>query len=320
MPLGSDGQMWKVLVSAPYVMPVLEWFQGELEQAGCEVVAAQVRERLEEQELLALVGDVDGIVCGDDRITDRVLAAAPRLKVIAKWGTGIDSIDRAAAERRGIAVRNSPNAFSDAVADTVLGYVLLSARRLDVMNRDMREGRWVKPQLVSLREKILGVVGVGNCGKAVVKRAVAFGMRVLGHDPASVPKDFLAETGIEMVPLDDLLRRSDFVSMNASLNPTSYHLIDDRALSLMRSDARLINTSRGPVVDEQALIRALAFGRIGGAALDVFEVEPLPLDSPLRQLDNCWLAPHNANSSPAAAQRVHESTLRNLIEELRARG
>jgi D-3-phosphoglycerate dehydrogenase len=300
-------------------MPVLDWFRRELEGSGCEVVSAPVRERLEESELLPLVGDVDGIICGDDRITERVLAAAPRLKVISKWGTGIDSIDHDAARRRGVMVCYTPNAFSEPVADTVLGYMLLFARRADVMNRDIREGRWIKPQLVSLRELTLGVIGVGNCGKAVVRRAMAFGMRVLGHDVVPMPDAFLAETGIEMVPRNRLLQEADVVSLNTTLNATSYHLIDDAAFGLMKPAALLINTCRGPVVDEQALVRALRSKRIAAAALDVFEQEPLPADSPLRHLDNCWLAPHNANSSPRAARHVHENTIRNLLEGLRAR-
>jgi D-3-phosphoglycerate dehydrogenase len=312
--------MWRILVSAPYVMPVFDWFRGELERAGCEVIKAPVRERLEEHELMPLVADVDGIVCGDDQITERVLAAARRLKVISKWGTGIDSIDQDAAERRGIVVRNTPNAFSEPVADTVMGYVLLFARRPDLMNRDIREGRWVKPQLVSLREKVLGIIGVGNCGRAVARRATAFGMRVLGNDPAPMPQSFLDETRIELTSREQLLREADFVTMHTTLNPTSYHLVDDAALALMKPNAFLINTSRGPVVNEPSLVRALQSRRIAGAALDVFEYEPLPPESPLRHLDNCWLAPHNANSSPLAARRVHESTIQHLLEELAARG
>jgi len=307
---------WRVLISAPYAMPVIGWYRAQLETAGCEVVVASVRERLSEDELLPLVGHIDGIICGDDQITERVLAAAPRLKVISKWGTGIDSINLEAAARRGIPVRNTPNAFSEPVADTVMGYILLFARRLDVMNRDIRNGHWRKPQLVSLRETTLGVIGVGNCGKAVVRRAVAFGMRVLGNDIVDMPADFLASTGIQMVSLETLLREADFVSLNQTLNPTSYHLINDETLALMKPTAYLINTSRGPVVDEGALVRALQRKQIAGAALDVFEVEPLPDDSPLRHLENCWLAPHNANSSPLAARRVHENTIHNLLEVL----
>jgi len=310
---------WRVLISAPYAMPIIDWYREQLEAAHCEVIVASVNERLSENELLPLVGNIDAIICGDDQITERVLAAAPRLKVISKWGTGIDSIDLAAAARRKIPVRNTPNAFSEPVADTVLGYILIFARKLGAMNQDIKSGRWIKLQLVSLSETTLGMVGVGNCGKAVVRRAVAFGMRILGNDVVDMPTDFLSNTGIQMVSLETLLRESDFVSLNPTLNPTSYHLINERTLALMKSTAYLINTSRGPVIDEEALVRALERSKIAGAALDVFEVEPLPPDSPFRRLDNCLLAPHNANSSPLAAQRVHQSTIRNLLDELRAK-
>jgi D-3-phosphoglycerate dehydrogenase len=167
-----------------------------------------------------------------------------------------------------------------------------------------------------LSECTLGVVGVGAIGKAIVRRARAFGMKLYGNDIVEIDPVFLAETGLEMVPLDELLSRVDFVSLNCDLNPTSFHLIDERALKQMRSDAILINTARGQVVDETALVAALKAGTIAGAALDVFEAEPLPPDSPLRQMDNLLLAPHNANSSPAAWQRVHLNTVRNLLEGL----
>ena len=242
-----------------------------------------------------------------------------RLKVISKWGTGIDSIDLEAATKRGIPVRNTPNAFSEPVADTVMGYILLFARQFTLMDRDIRNGFWRKPQSVSLRERTLGVVGVGNCGKAVVHRAIAFGIRILGNDIVDMPPDFLSSTGIQMVCFETLLQEADFISLNLTLNPTSYHLINEKRLALMKPTAYIINTSRGPVIDEVALARALESRQIAGAALDVFEVEPLPQDSLLRGLDNCWLAPHNANSSPLAAQRVHKNTIRNLLEELSSR-
>jgi D-3-phosphoglycerate dehydrogenase len=307
---------WKVLVSAPYMQPVLERFRPVFEANDIEVIVPPVKERLSEDELLQWIGDVDGVICGDDRFTERVLRAAPRLKVISKWGTGIDSIDREAAQRLGIPVRNTPNAFSEAVADSVLGYILCFARQLLWTDRDMRAGKWHKRPSVSLRERTLGVIGVGNVGKAVVRRATAFGTRVLGNDLVEMPPAFLAETGIEMVSKDDLLRQADFVSLNCDLNPTSFHLMSDREFSLIKPTAYVINTARGPIIDEPALVRALQERRIAGAALDVFEVEPLPADSPLRGMDNVLLAPHNANSSPEAWERVHQNTIRNLIEEL----
>ncbi len=311
---------WRVLVSAPYFIPVIEEYRQRLAAKGVELVPAQVSERLSETELINVVKDIDGIICGDDRITKQVLDAAPRLKVISKWGTGIDSIDSAEAERRGIPVYRTLNAFSEPVADTVLGYILTFARKLPWMDRDIRQGVWQKPLLVSLRECVLGVVGVGNCGKAVVRRATAFGMRILGNDIVEMPEDFLAETGIEMVALEELLASADFISLNPDLNPTSYHLISKKQLDMMKRGAYLINVSRGPVVDEAALIEALQNNRIAGAGLDVFEDEPLPQDSPLRKFDNCLLAPHNANSSREAWQRVHENTVNNLLKGLGAAG
>ena len=307
---------WKVLVTAPYMQPVIDRFRPVFAENDVEIVVPPVNERFEEADLLPWLGDVDGVICGDDRFTERVLQAAPRLKVISKWGTGIDSIDQAACQRLGIAVRNTPNAFSEPVADTVMGCVLCFARNLLRLDRRMREGIWHKTTSRALRECTLGVIGVGNVGKVVVRRALAFGMRVLGNDIVEMPADFLTETGIEMVSEETLLRQADFISLNCDLNPTSYHLISDPEFSLMKPTAYLINTARGPIIDEPALVRALQEERIAGAALDVFEVEPLPEDSPLRQMDNVLLAPHNANSSPEAWERVHQNTIRNLLEVL----
>jgi len=154
---------------------------------------------------------------------------------------------------------------------------------------------------------------VGNCGKAVLRRARAFGMNLLGNDIIEIAPDFILENGVKMTTLPDLLASADFVSVNCDLNRTSYHLINAETLAFMCSEAILINTARGPIVDERALITALQEKRIAGAALDVFEDEPLPLDSPLLGMDNVLLAPHNANSSPAAWERVHWNTIRNLL-------
>jgi D-3-phosphoglycerate dehydrogenase len=304
---------WRVLISAPYFLPALEEYRAQLESAGVEIVTVDVSERLSEAELLGVVGDIDGAICGDDRFTERVLRQAPRLKVVSKWGTGIDSIDRDAAAKLGIKVCNTPNAFTEPVADTTLGLILSFARRLPWMDEDIRNGLWTKPDLVALREGTLGIVGVGNIGKAVARRARAFGMTVLGNDPAPVPASFLAETGLRLLPLADLLAESDFVSLHCDLNPTSCHLISRPELARMRSSAFLINTARGPVVDEAALVEALRAERIAGAGLDVFEVEPLPADSPLHAMRNCLLSPHNSNSDVACRRRVHESTIANLL-------
>jgi phosphoglycerate dehydrogenase-like enzyme len=306
-----------ILFSAPYMIAVLDRFRPELERYGLNLIVPEVHERLTEEELLRYAGQFDGTISGDDKFTARVLeACAPRLKVISKWGTGIDSIDRQAAVRLGIQVRNTPNAFTLPVADTVLGYMLAFVRQQPWMDRAMKAGRWEKIPGRSLSECVLGIVGVGTIGKAVIRRARAFGMTLLGNDIIDVDPVFLAENRVEMTSLEDLLSRADFVSLNCDLNPTSYHLMNSRTFAQMKPEAVLINSARGTIVDEAALIEALRIGRIAGAALDVFENEPLPADSPLTKMDNVMLAPHNANSSPAAWERVHRNTIKNLLDGL----
>jgi D-3-phosphoglycerate dehydrogenase len=307
-----------ILFTAPYMIPFLERFRPVFKDYGINLLVPDtVEERLEEDDILAYAGQFDGAICGDDRFTPRVIKTClPRLKVISKWGTGIDSIDKEFAEQHGVMVGNTPNAFTLPVADTVVGYILAFARRHPWMDKAMKQGVWKKLPSRSLSECTLGVIGVGNIGKAVTRRARAFGMTVLGNDIVEIDQTFITESCICMTDLADLLRRADFVSINCTLNPTSQHLIDSDTLALMKPDAVLINTARGPIVDEKALIAALQSGRIAGAAMDVFEFEPLPKDSPLLGMENVLLAPHNSNSSPTAWERVHWNTIRNLLRGL----
>lgn len=306
-----------VLFSAPYMIPFLDCFMPIFERCNIRLIVPEVKERLDEDRLMEYAGQFDGALSGDDQFTPRVLeVCAPRLKIISKWGTGIDSIDKTACDRLGIKVTRTANAFTMPVADTAMGYILAFARRQPWMDRDMKAGSWDKIPGRSLNECTLGVVGVGNIGKAIVRRARAFGMTILGNDIIEIEPDFVIENHVEMTCLEDLLSRSDFVTLNCDLNPTSYHLINARTLACMKPSGTLINVARGQVVDEPALVDALQRGVIAGMATDVYEVEPLPVDSPLRQMDNVLLAPHNANSSPSAWERVHWNTLRNLLEGL----
>lgn len=306
-----------VLFSAPYMLPSIDRFRPVLERYGITLIVANVQERLEEVDILKYAGQFDGAICGDDQFTARAIAACtPRLKVISKWGTGIDSIDQDAAVRFGVKIRRTLNAFTLPVADTVMGYILAFARRHPEMNREMKSRRWNKIPGKALHETTLGIVGVGNIGKAVTRRARAFGMTVLGTDIVEIDHVFIAETGIRMVDLKLLMAEADFISLNCDLNPTSYHLVNSGTLSFAKPNSVIINTARGPIVDEPALVSALKAGRIGGAALDVFEVEPLPHSSPLLEMENVLLAPHNANSSLAAWERVHWNTIKNLLEGL----
>ncbi|MBC7784857.1 MAG: phosphoglycerate dehydrogenase [Burkholderiales bacterium] len=308
---------WNVLVTAPYMIPFMNRFTPVLESEGCRVIVPPVFERLEENQLLELVGNIDGTICGDDRYTRRVLEAATRMKIISKWGTGIDSIDRAGCDELGIRIGNTPNAFSVPVADSVFAYMLSFARQTPWMDQQMKAGRWEKIAGKSLSECTIGIVGVGNIGKEVARRAASFGMTVLGNDVRELDRSFLAVAQMEPCKLNDLLARSDFVTLHTDLNPSSHHLMSTKQFAMMKPSAVLINTSRGPIVDEPALVAALKTKQIAGAGLDVFEVEPLPDSSPLKQMSNVLLAPHNSNSSPAAWERVHQSSIRNLLSGLR---
>lgn len=309
--------MVKVMLSAPYMVPFVERFKPVFDHYQIELVLPDVHERLEEADLQPYAGQIDGTICGDDRFTPRVLEAfAPRLKVISKWGTGIDSIDAETAARLGIRVCRTPNAFTIPVSDTVMGYLLAFARRQPWMDRAVKSGEWLKIPGRALNECTLGIIGVGNIGKMLCRKAFAFDMQVLGNDILPIDPEFTRAYQVEMTPLPELLSRADFVSINCDLNPTSYHLLNSDTLSLMKPGAVLINTARGPIVDEPALIAALQAGRIAGAALDVYEMEPLPVDSPLRQMENVMLAPHNANSSPVAWEKVHWNSIHNLLEGL----
>ncbi len=303
--------MKKVLITAPYFQPIAERYHDRFAENDVEIVLPPVNERMSEEELVPLIGEVHGILCGDDRITERVLEAAPLLKTIVKWGTGIDSIDKEAAAKRGIPVRNTPNAFTEPVADTIFAFMLAFARGTIDLDRKIRKGIWEKKLNKALNECTVGIIGMGNIGGAVAKRAEAFGMKVVANDIKEKPYECMA-------PLEELLAKADFVVLACDLNPTSHHIINAKALSMMKSEAYVINAARGPLVDEISLVAALQEGRIAGAGLDVFEREPLPAAHPYREMDNVIMSPHNANSSLLAWECVHENSLRQLFEDLRS--
>ncbi len=305
---------YTILLSAPYILPYTDRFLPILDQLGCNVIIPKVNERLSEKEILAYAGEFDGTICGDDRYSGNVIRhCAPRLKVISKWGTGIDSIEKSTADALGIPVFRTTNVFTEPVSDSVLAYILAFSRKQPWLDRNVKSGGWKKIPGRSLMESTLGVIGVGNIGKAVMKKAHAFNMRLLGNDIVPISQEFTKKYEVDMVRLEDLLNRADFISINCDLNPTSRHLINAKMLALMKPSAVIINTARGSIVHETDLINALENKKIAGAALDVFEVEPLPDDSPLLSMDQVMLAPHNSNSSPLAWEAVHWNTIRNLL-------
>ncbi|MEM7480883.1 MAG: phosphoglycerate dehydrogenase [Acidobacteriota bacterium] len=307
----------RALILCLHLQRHLDRFRGLFDDHGIAVEAPEVEQQMLAAELLPIIGRFDGVIAGDDEFTAAVLESGrPRLRVVSKWGVGVDGIDREAARRLGIAVFNTPDAFADEVADVVIGYLVLLARRLHEIDRSVRQGGWSKPQGRSLRGKRLGVIGVGSIGRAVVRRGCAVGMEVCGFDTAEIDAEFRRETGLSVLSLDELLAESDFVSLHCPLTPATHHLIDRAALARMRPGAYLINTGRGPLVDEVAMAEALRSRHLAGAALDVFEQEPLPAGSPLRDLDGVILGSHNASNTLEAVQRVNRLSIDNLLRGL----
>ena len=297
----------KVLVSNVVMVNERARFDRVLREIGCEPVWAPdltpYGQFLSEAQCLSLVGDIDGWLAGDDRISRDVLQAAlPRLKVIAKWGTGLDSIDCSAAADLGVPVLNSAGAFADAVAEVAIGLILNVTRHLAAIDREIRAGHWPKPQGVELRGSTLGMIGMGAIGSRIAELARAFGMNLIYHDP-----------GVQgSIASLELAAKADIVCLACALTASNRHLVNAEFLGAMKPAAILINVARGPVVDEAALVAALAEGTIGGAGLDVFEEEPLTLHNPLRDFSNVVLSSHNANNGFRAVEAVHANTLNNL--------
>ncbi|HYF92385.1 MAG TPA: phosphoglycerate dehydrogenase [Symbiobacteriaceae bacterium] len=308
---------WRVLVTATSFGKVSNGAVRELEAAGCGLVTNPHGRPLTEAELAELVVGVDGVIAGVDPFTASVLAHADRLRVIARRGAGLDGIDLAAATRRGIAVTNTPGANSAAVADLVLGLMLAMARGLVPAARNLKEGRWVRPLGGELRGKTLGIVGFGRIGREVARRAGGFGMRLLAHDPFWSQQN-AAALGVARADLDTVLAEADFVSLHLPLNPSTDGLIGEALLRRMRPTAFLINTARGELIDEAALVRVLQEHRIAGAALDVFRQEP-PFGSPLLDLPNVLATPHLASQSREAVEAMDREAVRNLLEVLAGR-
>lgn len=308
----------KVLISAPYMLRATERPKVEslLKELPVEVTWADVHERLEEEDLLPIIGQFDGLICGDDRLTDRVYEAATRMKVVVKWGTGIDSLNASSAESRGIKLFRTPEAFTQPVADTTLCYILAFSRGLRENDSLMKRGEWDKPPSSALFETTVGIVGFGAIGRAVARRLRPFGCRILANDAKGVSPSAQLEYGVEEADLYSICRESKFITFHTDLNSTSHHLFGDEAVAQCRQKPYVINTSRGPVVDERALVDGLRKGVIAGAGLDVFEQEPLALDSPLRGMSNVYLASHNSNSSSACWLRVHRNSVQMLAKGL----
>lgn len=269
------------------------------------------------EEMLKLIKDVDGIIIGIDELSAEIIEEANELKVISKYGIGLDNIDINMATNKKIIVTSTPTANVDAVADLAFGLILSLARRIPEADKKTKSAKWGKIIGKSVWEKTLGVIGLGKIGRQVVKRAKGFEMNILAFDIVK-DKKFVQKYGIKYVNLEKLLRKSDYITIHIPLNDATRNMISYEELEKMKKDAFLINTSRGGIVDEEALYNALRNNKLRGAALDVYNNEPLR-ESPLKELDNVIMTPHIGAYTEEAIENMSIQAAQNLIDVLEGR-
>lgn len=308
---------YRILVSCPLIQEGIDTYREDLEEQGITYDVPEIDQQLTESELLDIIDPYHGVIAGDDEFTREVFAKADNLQVISKWGIGVDNIDFEAAADYDVVVHNTPGAFADEVADVVTGYAIMLTRLLHTIDSGVRRGEWPCPRGDSLQTRTFGVLGVGSIGSEVARRAAGHKMDVIGHDVNPLPDDLCEEIGIESVAVDELFERSDIVSLNCALTPETENIVDQERLRALGEDGYLINTARGGLVDESALIAALSNDEIAGAALDVYETEPIEPDNPLTKFENVVLGTHNAQNTEEAVEEVNDRAVENLLSELR---
>lgn len=302
----------KILVTCGHLQRHIGRYEAEIRGHGFDIwVPPLTGQQFDTAEMSAMLPEVEVAIAGDDALGAEVLRAgvAGRLRGLVRWGIGTDNVDKPVATGLGLPVYNTPGMFSNEVADLAMGHLLNLARHIHKMDRDVRAGRWTRYEGTSLSGKTVGIVGLGGIGRETARRARAFGMTVLGSDPGAIPAETLAEVGARQVPLDQLLAEADIVILACALTPENHHLLNAAAFARMKPGVIVVNVARGPIIDETALIAALSSGHVAAAGLDVFEVEPLPADSPLRGFDNCLFGTHSGSSTAEAIQRTNRAAL-----------
>ncbi len=306
----------RVLITCPPMLGMIHSFRPMFEAKGVDLSTPKVVQTLSVEELIRLVPQHDGWIIGDDPATRAVFAAGRqgRLRAAVKWGIGVDNVDFAACRDLGIPIANTPNVFGAEVADVAVGYVVALARETFIIDQEVRAGGWPKPRGISLLGKTVALIGFGDIGRNTARRLVASGMKIIAYDPAATDSQELESVDIAVWP--HRLEEADFMVITCALTASSFHMVNREALMRAKPGVRVVNVARGPVIDERALIDALQSGRVYSAALDVFEHEPLPLDSPLRSHPRCVFGSHNASNTTEAVERTSRLAMQTLFEFL----
>jgi len=310
---------YKVVIADP-VAPDVDLEAAEIRKSGLDVELVWLNLR-DPEALIPYVRDADALLIVWCKINRHVIESLKRCKVISRYGVGVDMIDVAAATEHGIMVTNTSGFCIEEVSTHTIGFILNLNRHIWLHHEFVRSGKWGTPPGGApdrLLGQTVGIVGLGNIGSAVAYKASCLGLKVLGYDPYVEPEQVSAK-GVTPVGLEELLRRSDYVTLHCPLLPETYHLIGEAQLALMKPTAYLINMARGSVVDQQALYQALARGTIAGAALDVFEQEPPEPDDPLLQLGNVLLTPHSASWSSDSQIQLRRDAALNVVAALQGK-
>ena len=297
------------------MLGMIETFRPLFESRGIEVVPAKVVQVMTEDELCELLPQFDGWIIGDDPATRRVFEAGKtgKLKAAVKWGIGVDNVDFVACKDLGIPITNCPNMFGGEVADVGMSYVAALARETFAIDRAVRDGKWIKPRGLSLSGRTLGLIGLGDIGRNLARRALAADMKVVAYDPfysGEVPE------GVERVTWPARVGEADFLAFTCALTKANTHMLNADVLMQCKDGVRITNVARGPLIDEQALIAALQSGKVHSVALDVFEVEPLPVTSPLRGMPNTIFGSHNGSNTIDGVVRCSQFAIDKLLSYL----
>jgi D-3-phosphoglycerate dehydrogenase len=275
-----------------------------------------VKQTLSVEELKELLPQFDGWIIGDDPANAEVFKAGHqgKLKAAVKWGVGVDNVDFKAAKELGIPITNTPRMFGGEVADVAVGYVIGLARQTFWIDREVRKGNWIKPSGTSLAGKTVALVGFGDIGRNTAKRLLAFDLKVIAYDPYFQAQDNLSQVESSVWP--NRLEEADFIVLTCALTADNYHLLNADIFAKVKPAVKIVNVARGPLIDESSLIDALSSGQVDSAALDVFEVEPLPLDSPLRGFEQCIFGSHNSSNTVDAVRRASHQAIALLFDFL----
>lgn len=305
---------FKVLVT-DYEYKTLEYEEKVLAEIDAELLKAQCKT---EEEVIEAAKEVDALLVQYAPIGRKVFAALPRLKAVARYGVGLDVIDLEAATEHGVYVVNVPDYCEDEVSDHTLALLMACTRKVVLLNNDVKGGNWdfnISKPIFRLRGKTLGIVGFGKIPRKLAEKAKVFGLEIFVYDPF-VNKEVEEEYGVKLLELDELMKRADFVSIHVPLNKNTRHMISTHEFELMKESAFIINTARGPVIDEKALINALKDNKIAGAALDVIEEEPIAKDSSLLEMDNVIITPHVAWYSEEAQVELQTKAAQGVADVL----